>query len=433
MIRRAHGVSSAVAGRQTKMASAARRVADAGRVERSGDREGVHVRIAGEIHRVGGAALPGLQPPPALDGRLREKRHADLVRTGGQRQTHAQALVHRIARRRRVVARGGDFFVAAEAREVHPLAVDRNFQLLGYSRPRIVPRFVRNSLTRSSYSPSRGSVGSTAVPPTVPSGSPSMCLSCDASCRTRYIEAAGDVPIADREVADPSGGLQIPLEQHRRDAQEIGVVVEAVPRIVGREQRGDVDFQRQQIAHRVPVLGAVQPVQHRPAGIRLRRGGAVELRLEPAAQRAAAAASGRGAPCGGIMPPRSLRTAFSQTSAWSPTCARLIFSNETPARLEPIVVARDAVLGDLGLMPGRGRWPRERLPLVASAPPVARRRAARASTPAGTRSTAAALPLARCALRPCAWHPGLCRRRMCCLLLSVRSSFFVSAFTGWLV
>ena len=45
------------------------------------------------------------------------------------------------------------------------------------------------------------------------------------------------------------------------------------------------------------------------------------------------AASGRGDPWGGIIPPRSFRTAFSQTSACSGTSDRLIFSNDTPDAL----------------------------------------------------------------------------------------------------
>ena len=57
-----------------------------------------------------------------------------------------------------------------------------------------------------------------------------------------------------------------------------------------------------------------------------------------------AAGSGRCAPSGGIMPPRSLRTAFSQTGASDDTCARSIVSNVSPRRLQPLVVARDAVL-----------------------------------------------------------------------------------------
>ena len=40
-----------------------------------------------------------------------------------------------------------------------------------------------------------------------------------------------------------------------------------------------------------------------------------------------AAWSGRRTPGGGIMPPRSFRTAFSHTSAWSDRCARSIVSN----------------------------------------------------------------------------------------------------------
>ena len=109
--------------------------------------------------------------------------------------------------------------------------------------------------------------------------------------------------VAERQRADALGRGEIAFEQHRRDAEHVGVVVEAGARIVGRQQRRDVDLERQQIANRVGVLGAVQPVRQRPARIRRRR-----ARRDRASSRAtrpapcALAASGRGMPAGGIMP-----------------------------------------------------------------------------------------------------------------------------------
>ena len=47
------------------------------------------------------------------------------------------------------------------------------------------PRLVRKSLTWKTYSPSSGNVWRTSMPPSVPSGRPSMCWSCERSCRTR--------------------------------------------------------------------------------------------------------------------------------------------------------------------------------------------------------------------------------------------------------
>ena len=67
--------------------------------------------------------------------------------------------------------------------------------------------------------------------------------------------------------ADLRGRRDVALDQRRRDAEHVGDVVEAGRRIVGRQQRADVDVEREQIADGVRVLGAVQPVQRRRAGI----------------------------------------------------------------------------------------------------------------------------------------------------------------------
>ena len=90
--------------------------------------------------------------------------------------------------------------------------------------------------------------------------------------------------IADRQGADLLGRRQIALLQRRRDAQHVGDIVEAVRRIVGRQQRRDVDVEREHVADRVGVLGAVQAMEHRPAGIGRRRRRPIQLALEPADQ-----------------------------------------------------------------------------------------------------------------------------------------------------
>ena len=52
--------------------------------------------------------------------------------------------------------------------------------------------------------------------------------------------------------------------------EHVGDVVEAVGGIVGRQQRRRVHLEIEQIADRVRVLGAIQPIERRAAGIRLR-------------------------------------------------------------------------------------------------------------------------------------------------------------------
>ena len=112
-----------------------------------------------------------------------------------------------------------------------------------------------------------------ARPPTVPSGSPSTWRSCDASCRTR--NSSPDrrrLRIADRQRADALGRGQIALEQHRRHARARRRCCRSrALESSGGSSDVDVDVERQQIANRVGVLGAIQAMHERPAGIGRRR------------------------------------------------------------------------------------------------------------------------------------------------------------------
>ncbi len=77
--------------------------------------------------------------------------------------------------------------------------------------------------------------------------------------------------VADRQRADLARRRQVPLEQHGRNAQRVGDVVEAVCRIVWRKQRGRIDVEREQVADGVGILGAIQPMHERTAGIWMQR------------------------------------------------------------------------------------------------------------------------------------------------------------------
>ena len=99
------------------------------------------------------------------------------------------------------------------------------------------------------------------------------------------IGLTADRRIADRLLADLARRLQIALEQRRRDTEDVADVVEAVARVVWRQQCRDVDVEPEQIANRVVVLGAVEAMERRAAtgiGLGVRR--LVELVLEPAGE-----------------------------------------------------------------------------------------------------------------------------------------------------
>ena len=150
---------------------------------------------------------------------------------------------------------------------------------------------------------------------------------------------------------------QIALLQRRRDAEHVGDIVEAVGRIVGRQQRRDVDVEREQIANRVGVFGAVEAMEHRPA-----RDSASPPPPDPARLRAKRISSWYGRPWSGRRAPAaaSCRSAASArpfpTSSGASAIVREIQAVERQIRrLEPLVVAGDAVAIDrLALRPGSG-------------------------------------------------------------------------------
>ena len=103
----------------------------------------------------------------------------------------------------------------------------------------------------------------------------------------------------------------------------------------GRNSRR-IEVDRQQIANRVRVFLAVEPVQHDLVR-HVRLAGGLD-RASPRARRPASRRPRRPAaraPGGGMTRPRSLRTAFSNTSACWP-----IPSGVSPSKLTPPVLAR---------------------------------------------------------------------------------------------
>ena len=98
----------------------------------------------------------------------------------------------------------------------------------------------------------------------------------------------------------------------------------------GGSSDGDVDVESQQIADRVGVLGAIQPVQQRAA--RIRRGGrrAVDAGFERRRERVIARLVGTPRAQRGHRPRVELADDLSHTAASRGTFARSIASNATP-------------------------------------------------------------------------------------------------------
>ena len=200
--------------------------------------------------------------------------------------------------------------------------------------------------TRNSYSASSGNMCSTTKPPRVPSGQPFAVLGLRQPARRRVGRAicAVIVGIADGEAADLCGGRDVRLHQRRRHAEHVGDVVEAVARVVARQQRRGVDRQIEQVADGVGVFGAVQAMQRRCARIRARRRPRDRARLPRRRQgvergavrprRAARRHHARAHLAHDLLPYLRLLLAAAPTSSWS---------SRRPPALHSCVVAGDAV------------------------------------------------------------------------------------------
>ena len=183
--------------------------------------------------------------------------------------------------------------------------------------PRIRSNVFRQSRSLMVYSPSSGKVvpdqNSAARPRRQPFD---VLVLRQIRPHAVHRRARGDVEVAHRQPADVPRRRQVTLHQRRRDRQDVRDVVEPAALIVGRQQRGRVDVQGQQIADRVGVLGPVQtmdggppgtwPLGRRPIqrGFKVSRPGR-RVGLVPAAACRAAASSRRAA--SGSLFPRSPR------------------------------------------------------------------------------------------------------------------------------
>ena len=161
------------------------------------------------------------------------------------------------------------------------------------------------------------------VPPRVPNGRPGRRRSCERSSGTRnesMLTNGDGVPTASRLTL--SAAREIALEQRRRQLQHAGDVVEAVARIVGRQQLGDVDVERR--AGREPRCDTRRGSSGGTARCGRDSGCAAAARRARlrASRRAQARCVGRRprlADGGGIMPARSLRTTCSHSAGWAAT------------------------------------------------------------------------------------------------------------------
>ena len=156
-----------------------------------------------------------------------------------------------------------------------------------------------------------------------------------------------DGGVAYGQAADLRRRGDIAVHQRRRYAQHVGHVVETLGRVVGGEERRDVNIQREQIANRVAVLVAVQTMERGRSRIGMRGSRAVELSFEGRRE---------GIERGAIRPRRACRRHHAGADLPDHLLPRLrrcrafggavwieLLENQIPC-FQALVVARNAVL-----------------------------------------------------------------------------------------
>ena len=172
------------------------------------------------------------------------------------------------------------------------------------------------------------------------------------------VEARPQGGVADRELADLPGRVEVALHEGRRHREHVGDVVEALVVVVGREQRLGVDLEAEKVADGVAVLDPVEPMRDGAAGVRVGGGGAVELVLEPRRHRVVGGLVGARPADGGHHARPQLqrhRLPGGGVRAHVRGVERLQRHGNAPRRVAAVAVAGDAVAVQHRLDRGRGR------------------------------------------------------------------------------
>ena len=255
-----------VRGPAHEEALAGRGVAGARRVERPGDRDAAQVGQLPAAHRrVQEEAARGLRQ----QGRGLEERDPDLAGAGRDGQPHLEVVAHLVpvdVERRQPLQ---------HAEQLDPLAVDGHLELRPARHPRHVdPQHVLG-VEREPMGDQRAAAGPVGQALDVIVLRQGGRDGVGAGHRRRRRRAH-------RGAADAPGRGQVALHERFRHAQNAGDVVEPVARAVGGQELLDVDGDAEHVADRVPVLGAVEPMEGLgAAGVRRGRRRGVELGLEP--------------------------------------------------------------------------------------------------------------------------------------------------------
>ena len=232
-----------------------------GRVERTLDRDLVELRDADRRDRIEALALERLQQLERRRRALLEERHADRVRARRDLQPLLEALLHLVAGQRRLQVVRLFVLRAAEPRQDDALAVEGDFEVvLELETADDVDRFPIEPRADHVLAVDREVVADRDAAARADRQTRHVIVLREIAAHAERLERRCDSRAGDGEAADLPRRREVSLHERRRDVQHRRVVVEAVGFLVWRQERGDIDVEREEIADGVAVLGAVQPV-----------------------------------------------------------------------------------------------------------------------------------------------------------------------------
>ena len=200
------------------------------------------------------------------------KRDSDGMKAGLNRYRRASAAG----------AFGGRYF-PIPIEQVYPLAIDCDLELFPCNIAENTSEVARHALDREDvFAVGRKLVFEEQAAAGTERESFDVVVLRGVQGRVEYLQrGSGFAP--DCKTADLSRGRQVGFHQCGRHGQSSGHVVETVARIVRRKEIGRVNLERNQVANRVGVFGAVQTVKARRGQMNLRT--AIDLVLHPLDER----------------------------------------------------------------------------------------------------------------------------------------------------
>ncbi len=212
------------------------------------------------------------------------------MRPGGHGHAHAEPRVHGIARVGRLVEQRLEILAAADRRQVDPLPVDRDLDIVRVleSANDVEIRAVQLRLEHV-VAVERKRIAHRGPADRAERQPVDVLVLRQILADAEGVAAGRDVGIADGDGRNLHRRRDVFLLQRRGHAEHVRDVVEPVRGVVWRQERRDVHVEIEQVVHRVRVLAAVQPMQNGSAGIGMGSRVGVEVaferRLQPPVRR----------------------------------------------------------------------------------------------------------------------------------------------------